>query len=117
VSEGNGKYAPKPGNIPGVRINLGGVNFVLAPLGLRLTREFEAKAKALEKAIESGDVEAGFEFGAEIIHASLLRNYPDITMDEVRELIDVANMIEAQQKIMGASGLERVSPGELPPRG
>lgn len=114
MSEGNGKYAPRPGNIPGVAVNLGGIDFVLAPLGLRLAREFEAKGKQLRD--ENAGDDAQIEFGIEIILASLNRNYPEITLDELRELIDSANVIEAQQAIAGISGMKRVKPGELAPR-
>jgi hypothetical protein len=115
VSEAASKYAPVPGKIPGVPINLGGVNFVLAPLGLRLARE-AAERGAKINANNPTDADM-FEFGAWMIHQSLLRNYPDITAEEVMALLDSANVVEASDAIAGTSGLKRVAPGEIPARG
>lgn len=116
MSDVNGsKYAPRPGHIPGVPINLGGVDFVLAPLGLRLAREASDKGKALSEPGASED--DALAFGAWMVHQSLLRNYPDITLDEVSALLDQANVREASDAIAGLSGLQRVKPGEIAPRG
>lgn len=112
MSDDEKSYAPRPGMIPGVPINLGGHMFVLAPLGLRAARELEARAK------EAGaDQEKLFALGIDTILVSLHRNYPDITIEELNELVDVANIVEAQEAITGTSGMKRVMPGELPARG
>lgn len=109
--DGNGKYAPRPGNIRGVAMNLGGIDFVLAPLGLGLARDFQDKTRAL---VEGKSPEYDFiELGISTIHASLLRNYPDITLDEVRALVDTVTVQEAVRAITDSSGLRKVTPGEL----
>lgn len=110
----NGKYAPRPGNIPGFPINLGGVNFVLAPLGLRLAREFEKRGTELR---EQANVtpEQAHAFNVEMILASLHRNYPDLTAEELDELLDTASEPEAVSAVMLMTGLKRVTPGELKP--
>jgi hypothetical protein len=108
-----GKYAPVPGNIPGIPINLGGRLMVLAPLGLRLAREMADKGKAVQEGTEDEQI----SLGVEMVYESLRRNYVDITMDEVRELIDSANVREASEAIAGISGLKRVTPGEIQRQG
>lgn len=115
MSEG-GKYAPRPGHIPGVPINLGGVDFVLAPLTLAMAREIEQRGNEL-RADENTTNEQHVEFGMWIVWQSLQRNYPDITLEDVRPLLDSANIEEAQAAIAGNSGLKRVKPGELTPGG
>lgn len=112
---GNGKYAPRPGNIPGVAINLGGLDFVIAPLGLRLMREMETKGKALSTA--DATAEQAHAFNVDVILASLQRNYPEITREELEELLDTHTETEAFQLVFVQSGLKRVTPGELQPRG
>lgn len=107
------KYAPRPGNIPGVPINLGGIDFVLAPLGLKLAREAAERGKAMSEATAT-EADA-FAFGIWMVHQSLLRNYPDITIEEVEALLDQDNMKEANEAIAGLSGLQRVKPGEIKP--
>jgi hypothetical protein len=108
---GNGKYAPRPGNIPGVAINLGGVDFVLAPLGIRLMREFEARGKTV------GDGDAAYAFNVDVILASLHRNYPDLTREELEELLDSHTVPEAVMSVFTQTGLRRVRPGEITPGG
>lgn len=39
-------------------------------------------------------------------HAALRRNYPEMTRDEVAELVDLRNMREVLEAVMNASGLE-----------
>lgn len=115
MSESNGKYAPRPGNIPGVPINLGGIDFVLAPLGLRLAREFEAKGLALRDGGTATTIDAAHQFNKELILASLHRNYPEITDAELEALLDTVVESEAVSAVLLQSGLKRVKPGELKP--
>lgn len=116
MSEGlNGKYAPRPGFIRGVAINLGGHDLVLAPLNLRLAREFEAKGKELQGKEPAPTVEDAHEFNIDLILASLQRNYPDMTREALDALLDTASEAEAIDAVMNQSGLKRVAPGELTP--
>lgn len=103
------RYEPRPGFIPGVAVNLSGNMLVLAPLGLAAVREFQARWKE----IPDGDEDAQFSCGIDMVHASLRRNYPDITREEVESIVDIVSMKEAQEAINGVSGLKRVTPGEL----
>jgi hypothetical protein len=109
VTTGNGKWAPVTGRIPGVAVNLGGHLLVLAPLAIGKAREFSERGK---DAKSTDELEA---LGVAMIHASLARNYPDITEDEVRNLLDTGNLREATDAVAGQSGLKRVTPGELSP--
>ena len=115
MSELNGKYAPRPGFIPGVAINLGGIDFVLAPLGLRLMREFQTKSDELGKRDPPASPEDWYELNLEAIVASLQRNYPDVTRENVGELFDMSNVEEALRAVLDQTGLKRVKPGELQP--
>jgi hypothetical protein len=117
--ETNGKhYAPLPGKIPGAAINLGGHDFVLAPLGLRLLREYQAKAHALaEKKDPPATPDELYELNVEVIVASLNRNYPEITREGIEELLDSVNVPESLALIWDQSGVKRVKPGELKPGG
>jgi len=117
MSDLNGKsYAPRPGHIPGVAINLGGIDLVLAPLGLRLMREFETKAKDLAAKTDPPPTpEDYYELNLGAILESLHRNYPEITRDELDALLDSENLKEAIAAVLNQSGLKRVKPGETQP--
>jgi hypothetical protein len=115
MSETNGKYAPRPGFIPGVAINLGGHDFVLAPLGLRLMREFQAKTEDLSKRDPQPTPEDWYALNVDAIVASLQRNYPDVTSENIADLLDSSNVQEALRFVLDQTGLKRVKPGEIQP--
>ncbi len=113
VSEVNGKYAPVPGKIPGRPINLGGRDFVLAPLSLDQIRHFEPQAKELDK--PNGTLAEQIEAVLPLILASLQRNYEDMTVDHLRPLIDVGNFAEAARAVVDVTGYRTAPPGESRP--
>ena len=116
MSEGNGKYAPRPGHIPGEPVNLGGNDFVLAPFGLRLLREYQERLKALnERKDPPATPEEWYEVNCAALLDSLRRNYPDITREQLEPLLDSVNMEEAMAALFRQSGLKRVKPGEIKP--
>jgi hypothetical protein len=115
MSELNGKYAPRPGFIPGVAINLGGIDFVLAPLGLRLMREFQTKSDEMSKREPAATPEDWYALNVEAIVASLQRNYTDMTAEALDPLLDSTNVQEALKLVLDQTGLKRVKPGELQP--
>lgn len=94
------KYAPLPGKIPGTSVNLGGHELVLAPLNLDQLTELSPSIEALGK---QDTLAQNIERGLPIIHASLLRNYPEMTLDDVRALVDVGNVGPAFAAIMQGS--------------
>ena len=116
-TEFNNKYGPRPGHIPGVAINLGGIDFVLAPLSIGLAREIEAKAKELQDRAPAAPMEDWYDFNVAMILASLQRNYPDMTRELLEPLLDTVNTAEAANLTLAQGGTKRVTPAELTPRG
>ena len=112
VSEVNGKYAPVPGKIPGRPINMSGVMLVFAPLTLDMVQEFEPKMATLG---QGKTLRENIEDALPILLASLSRNYSDMTVEQLRGLVDVANFREATEAVVDISGYKRVAPGEIPP--
>lgn len=95
------KYLPTPGNIPGVVFKLSGKDFVLAPLNLRQVEELEDVIQSLGSQNNMASVA---KVASKIVHASLSRNYPDVTEDEVKDLLDISNMQDAMQAVLSTSG-------------
>jgi hypothetical protein len=94
--------------IEGVKINMGGRDFVAPPLNFKALRALTPKLVILSA---MGDVPTGEQIDVvlDVVHAALVRNYPDLTRDELEELLDLANLASALVAIMGASGLEKTS--------
>lgn len=107
------KYAPVPGSIPGTALNLRGVEVVLAPLCLD---DFVAIESDLTSFGAPGTtMSKQLLITAKAAHRSMLSNHPDITLAEVRRLIDVRNMQQVMQAMIAMNELTPAKPGESSP--
>jgi len=90
--------------VPGVKFQFsGGVELTIPPLNLGA---LEQLAPRLEKYRGGVSTEAiGTVIDAAL--TALKRNYPEITREEVGDLVDMDNMIEVMACIMDVSGLKR----------
>lgn len=97
----------------GVKVSLRGREVVIPPLTLYALRKFTASGH-MERISKMGALPSvdDLDAAAELIHAALLPNYPEITLEEVLNLVDVKNLGEVVPAIMGQSGLRQVKPGE-----
>ena len=88
--------------IKGVTLNLGGREFVIPPLSMKGLRELAPQWPTLQG---MGDVPTGPQIDVVlgVVHTALIRNYPDLTRDELDELLDLGNLAKALMAVMGAS--------------
>ena len=85
--------------IDGKTINLNGREFLVPPAPLSCVRRYHE--------VFEGTAPITILIMAEIIHAALKRNYPDLTQDELEnDYLNVANMKEAFNIVMNVSGAE-----------
>jgi len=89
--------APK---IPGKLMALGGVEYVLAPLNAAAVKLYRDQIKN----VFVGGI-PDIELIAKLAHASLARNYPDMSLANVEEIIDYENMFEVWESLLNLSGL------------
>lgn len=93
--------------IKGVPVEMGGEVYIIPPLTLgRLDyfRERIAKASGDGANMLNPDTQ---RLALEVVHAALVRNYPDMTVDAVGEILDLGNMGEAFTATMDVSGVMR----------
>lgn len=107
-------YAPVAGKIPGVTFNLGGIDFVLAPLNLM---QVEAMEPVIAEFKNAADMQSVSKIAQQLVLASLSRNYPDITEDDVKQLLDIGQMNAAIAAVLGVSGYKTATTGETKPAG
>lgn len=98
-------------NVPGIVKQLGAKRYIVPALNLKSLKvnkallgefaELEGKAPTIEV---MSDV---LDSAAKIIHLALQRNYPDMTLEEVEDAIDLDNYKQVIEVIMGQSGLEK----------
>ena len=100
------KYAPtsKQDLIPGVEVNIGGLIYTVPPLNFR---QLEAHGDTI--------IQIASEAGASsfdrikrmvpVVFAALSRNYPELTVDGVKDIIDMENYSRVFEAVTGVSGI------------
>lgn len=94
--------------IEGVKLNLGGRDFVAPPLNFKALRQLTPKL-AILAAMNDVPTNEQTDVVLDVVLAALVRNYPELTRDELEDRLDLANLTRALEAIMGASGLERTT--------
>lgn len=101
-------------NLGGVKLVLGGREFVVPPLSLRQVRSFTEDG-TFDKVGKIGNRLPSVEeldVALDVIHAALKRSYPDLGKDELLDLLDVGNLNDVMIAVCQAAGFEKVKPGE-----
>lgn len=88
---------------PGIKLTLGGTEYTVPPLALGTIEDMEDQLKDFRGGIDADSVKTVIDATT----AGLQRNYPDITRDEVRGMLDLGNMIDVMQALMDVSGIKR----------
>lgn len=103
---------------PGIVKVLGGVEYVIPPISLGALQQLHGRITQFSDQVDAESINTVID----VTHAALKRNYPDITLEEVKELVDVGNMFELFEAVMDVSGMKRKAieaggqeQGEAPP--
>lgn len=96
--------------IHGRKLNLGGTDYVVPPFPMRILREHPEWLKAIRQIEDIPDSEQA-EAIVGIVHAALNRNYPDLTFDQVENMLDIPTGLTALTAVMDVSGMAPVLPG------
>lgn len=105
----------------GVPMVFEGKTWVLPPITLGKLEQLQARLAKLS----ANDVLSpeSVRTMLDAIHASMQRNYPALTREQVGEMVDVGCMVEAFEAVMDVSGLKRkqleeaAAQGEVRPGG
>jgi len=87
----------------GINLKLGNKDYVIPPLNLKAVRKFQNEIMTMTS-IKGAITDEQMNSVVKVIHAAISRNYPDITTDELEEIIDLKNMQEVIPAILAASG-------------
>ncbi len=90
----------------GVTVTIGEVDYIVPPLNFRKLRALRPKLDLL-KTLSADLSEGQIAVMVECVHAAMTRNYPDLTIAEVEELLDLGNMARIFKAVMNASGMEQ----------
>lgn len=92
--------------VKGIPKEMGGRILVIPPLSLGAIEQLQERLASFTGDI-SDRTQAPIVIDA--AHAALKRNYPDITRDEVGDMIGLENMVDVFEAVMDISGLKRKS--------
>jgi hypothetical protein len=100
--------------IPGIAILMGGREWTIPPLTLGQLRHLMPKIRQLSE-IGPQMAEPQIDVLVEIVAAALQRNYPDISIQMVENLLDLGNAASVLHAVLTGSGLRPGGPlsGEL----
>jgi hypothetical protein len=100
--------------IPGISLMMGGREWTVPPLTLGQLRHLMPKIRQLSD-IGPQMGEPQIDVLVEIVAAALQRNYPDMTIQMVENLLDLGNAAPVLQAVLTGSGLRSGGPssGEL----
>ena len=89
----------------GQTVNLGGQEYVVPSLSVKQARALWPKILELNKGITEENLPEKHGLSVEVIHAALTRNYPDLTRDELEDLVDMRNIRVLMALVSGQSGI------------
>lgn len=100
----------------GVPVGLGGITYTVPPLSLGALRRLWPRIQTLRSAEGGGATPDQLNVMLEVLHAAIARNYPELTLDELAELVDVRNVAAIADQVMSASGITagKAGPGAAP---
>ncbi len=89
----------------GVPLEIGGKTYVFPPLNFRRIKKLAPLIERLQR-VDPKKIPTPEELNdfVELIHSALSRNYPDMTVEEVEEMVDLGNLPKVVLSVMGASG-------------
>lgn len=96
--------APK---FDGTKVTIGGEEYIVPPLSFKQLKALKEDIVAMKDRTADNN-----ERMIRVIHAALSRNYPELTIDQVEEMIDLGNIMEITQAVMGGSGFAKTM-GEI----
>lgn len=102
--------ATPPDLIPGVTIRLGRRDYVVPPLNARGVRQVAQLVPALEGT--AGDNVDYVTAAMEVLHLAMVRNYPEITKEELEDIVDLANLPRLMAAVLAPFA---AAPAAIPP--
>ena len=91
--------------LPGKLVTLSGEDFIVPPLNLASLERFQDHLGSYRGGIDPASVGLIIE----VAHAALKRNYPELKVDDLKELVDLGNIQPLFMAVMNISLLEQKS--------
>lgn len=92
--------------IEGIKVKIGEREYVIPPLNLKRLKALQAQIEFINS-IKPTEVftEKYYDAMADVVHAAVTRNHPEVSRDEIEEGLDLGNIKAAYHATMNVSGL------------
>lgn len=97
--------------IEGNKLIISGREFVIPPLTLRSLKRLQPQLASLRVMSDMPTPEQ-IDAMSEVVLAAINRNYPEVTLEDLLDLIDLGNMSAVFQSVLSVSGFVKAAPGE-----
>ncbi len=98
----------------GVDVEIGGRSYCVPPLSLGALERFWPFVQSLGNGSAAASPMELLAKTAELVHQALKRNYPELTEDDVKEMLDIKNFRQVLDSVLTASGLVAAKKPEGP---
>jgi len=99
------------GNRGGVWVTMGAEEYRIPPLGFGALKELQSRMSSIQ-GMTGLPNEEQMSVVAEIVVLAMKRNYPDITLEEVLDKLDLGNFRAVFDAVLASSGYRRAESGE-----
>lgn len=106
---------PAPTKFRGVAVFMAGQTFIIPALSVRQFRDNYEKLTNPIGDVNENTITATFESFVPVIGLAIRRNYPDITDEQLWDMLDLATFKEVVAAIQNASGMREAVAGEAAP--
>lgn len=87
--------------VPGVELRFDGRTYVVPPLNAAAIKQYRDQVATFLTAGAVPDI----ELVCKLLHAAIVRNYPEVKLYSVEQWVDYGNLIEVMDAVMCTSGL------------
>lgn len=92
--------------IEGIVVKMSGVDYTVPPLNLKALKRLQPKlANLIIPTANSMPSTDQMDVMVEVIHAALVRNYPDVTIERLEEMVDMSNLGALFEAVLNTTGL------------
>jgi hypothetical protein len=91
---------------PGERVRLGEQEYVIPSLSVKQAKELWPDILQINQGLTVETLPQKYELIIKVLHAAFTRNYPNITVDQLNDLVDLGNIKKLQLIVMGQSGFK-----------
>lgn len=100
---------PPKGKRGGQWVTIGEESYRIPPLGFMQIQEFSDDVKSLDQIEGSRPSNEQMHTIFRIVHAAMSRNYPDLKVEEVADMIDLGNYTQILIVVLAIAGFEKRS--------